>query len=91
MAKVRAHLFITGRVQGVFFRASTQEEAKRHGLTGWAKNLYDGRVEAVFEGEEEKVTSLIAWCQNGPPHAVVQDLSVTVEAYQGEYTDFEVR
>jgi acylphosphatase len=91
MAKVRVHLFITGRVQGVFFRASTQEEAQRHGLNGWVKNLYDGRVEAVVEGEEEDVTSLIAWCQNGPPHAVVKDLSVTVEAYQGEYVDFEVR
>jgi len=91
MAKVRAHLFITGRVQGVFFRASTQEEAQRHGLTGWAKNLHDGRVEAVFEGEEKNVTSMIAWCQNGPPHAVVKDISVTVEEYQGEYVDFEVR
>ena len=91
MAKVRVHLFITGRVQGVFFRASTQEEAQRHGLTGWVKNLRDGRVEAVFEGEEEKVASMIAWCQNGPPHAVVKDLSVTVEAYRGEYADFDVR
>jgi len=91
MAKVRVHLFITGRVQGVFFRASTQEEAQRHQLTGWVKNLHDGRVEAVLEGEEENIEPMIAWCQHGPSHAVVKDLSVTVEVYQGEYTDFAVR
>lgn len=91
MAKLRVHLFITGRVQGVFFRSSTQEEAHRCGLSGWVKNLRDGRVEAVIEGEEEKVKALIAWCQNGPPHAVVKDLSVTIEAYQGAYTTFDVR
>jgi acylphosphatase len=91
MANVRVHLFITGRVQGVFFRASTQEEAQRRTLTGWVKNLHDRRVEAVFEGEEENVTSMIAWCQSGPSHAVVKDVSVTFEAYRGEYVDFAVR
>jgi acylphosphatase len=91
MAKVRVHLFITGRVQGVFFRTSTQEEAQRRKLTGWVKNLHDRRVEAVFEGEEENVKSLIAWCQSGPPHAVVKDVSVTFEEYRGECVDFEVR
>ena len=91
MAKVRVHLLITGRVQGVFFRASTHEEAQRHRLTGWVKNLHDGRVEAVFEGDEEDVTPMVAWCQHGPPHAAVKDLSVTVEVYRGEYTGFEVR
>ena len=91
MAKARVHLLITGRVQGVFFRTSTQEEAQRHQLTGWVKNLHDGRVEAVLEGEEENVKPMIAWCQNGPPHAVVKDLSISVEVYRGEYVDFEVR
>lgn len=91
MAKVRVHLFITGRVQGVFFRASTHEEAQRRKLTGWVKNLHDGRVEAVFEGEEENVKPMIAWCQKGPSHAAVKDLSVTVEVYRGEYADFAVR
>ena len=62
---VRAHLFITGRVQGVFFRACTREEAQKRKLTGWVKNLYDGRVEAVFEGEEEAVQSMISWCHSG--------------------------
>ena len=91
MAKVRVHLLITGRVQGVFFRTSTQEEAQRHQLTGWVKNLHDGRVEVVFEGEEENVEPMIAWCRKGPPHALVKGLSVTVEVYRGEYVDFEVR
>jgi len=91
MAKTRVHLFITGRVQGVFFRASTQEEAQRYELTGWVRNLRDGRVEAVIEGEEENVRSMVAWCRTGPPHAVVNHLSVTVETYRGEYVGFEVR
>jgi acylphosphatase len=71
MSKMRAHLFVEGRVQGVFFRACTQEEAQERKLTGWVKNLYDGRVEAVFEGEEKDVQSMIEWCHSGPPHAMV--------------------
>jgi acylphosphatase len=91
MANIRVHLFISGRVQGVFFRAHTREEAKRRGLTGWVKNRYDSRVEAVFEGEDEAVQSMIGWCHSGPPHAVVTDVSVEAENYRGEYADFTVR
>jgi len=90
MALVRAHLFITGRVQGVFFRACTREEAQKRKLTG-VKNLYDGRVEAVFEGEEEAVQSMISWCQRGPSHAVVTDVSVEIGEARGEYTVFDIR
>lgn len=90
MSKKRAHLFIEGRVQGVFFRACTQEEAQKRNLTGWVKNLYDGRVETVFEGEEEDVQSMIKWCHNGPPHAVVTHVSVAIEEYRGEHPDFSV-
>jgi acylphosphatase len=79
---MRAHLFVEGRVQGVFFRACTQEEAQERKLAGWVKNLYDGRVEAVFEGEEKDVQSMIEWCHSGPPHAMV--------VYRGEYSDFSV-
>ncbi len=88
MAKVRAHLFITGRVQGVFFRASTQEEAKRHGLTGWAKNLYDGRVEALFEGKEEDVERVVLWCYQGPAYSSVTRVEVKEEHFTGEFDSF---
>ena len=91
MAKVRAHLFITGRVQGVFFRASSREEAQSRKLTGWVRNLYDGRVEAVFEGEDEAVQSMISWCHSGPSHAAVTDVSVEIGEPGGEYTDFDMR
>lgn len=91
MSKMRAHLFIKGRVQGVFFRACTQEEAQRLKLTGWVKNLYDGRVEAIFEGEKKDVHSMIKWCHSGPPHAVITDVSVEIEECKGEYSDFSVK
>ena len=91
MAEVKAHLFITGRVQGVFFRACTREEAQKRNLTGWVRNLYDGRVEAVFEGEEEAVKSMISWCHSGPLHAVVNDVSVKIGKPGGEFTDFDIR
>ena len=88
---MRAHLLIEGRVQGVFFRACTQEEAQKRKLTGWVKNLYDGRVAAVFEGEEKDVQSMITWCHSGPPHAVVTDVSVDIKEYIGEFSDFSLR
>jgi len=91
VSKTRVHLYISGRVQGVFFRARTREEAKKRGLTGWVRNLYDGRVEAVLEGDAEDIQSMIGWCRQGPPHALVSDVSVEGETYQGEFSDFTVR
>ena len=91
VSKTRVHLYISGRVQGVFFRARTREEAKKRGLTGWVRNLYDGRVEAVLEGDAEDIQSMIGWCRQGPPHALVTDVSVEGETYQGEFSDFTVR
>jgi acylphosphatase len=67
----RAHVYVSGQVQGVFFRDSTQEIAEQLGLTGWVKNLPDGRVEALFEGPSERVREMIRWCEQGPPHAKV--------------------
>jgi len=87
----RAHLFISGRVQGVFFRANTRDEARRLGLVGWVRNLPDGRVEAVVEGEEGKIKELIAWCHEGPPGAVVRGVEVRWEAFRGEFSDFTIR
>lgn len=89
--KRRAHLFISGRVQGVFFRANTRDEARRLGLFGWVRNLPDGRVEAVVEGEEGKIKELITWCHEGPPGADVRGVEVRWEDFRGEFSDFTIR
>lgn len=89
--KRRVHLLISGRVQGVFYRAHTRDEARRLGLTGWVRNLSDGRVEAVAEGEEEKLKRLIDWCHKGPPGAVVRGVEARWEGYRGEFADFKIR
>lgn len=82
---------MSGRVQGVFFRATTREEAQKRGVTGWVKNLRDGRVEAVFEGEEEKVKEMIDFCHEGSRAASVEDVEVSWEEYEGEFSDFGIR
>ena len=86
----RMHVYISGRVQGVFFRAYTQETAQSLNLTGWVRNLADGRVEAVFEGKEENVSAMLEWCRNGPPYAVVRDVDAREEPPTGEYRDFRI-
>ena len=91
MEKARAHIFVLGKVQGVFFRAETQEKAQKLGLAGWAKNLSDGRLEAVFEGEKAKVEEILKWAKKGPPGAIVRDLELVWEDYRGEFNSFEVR
>ncbi len=88
--KIRAHVLIEGRVQGVFFRAETRTVARQHNLTGWVKNLYDGSVEAVFEGEEENVEKAVQWCHKGPPHALVTNVTVKREPYTGEFETFSI-
>ena len=90
MANIRAHVFVEGRVQGVFFRAETREAASRFGVTGWVRNLYDGRVEAVFEGGEEEVERSVAWCHHGPPHASVTHVEVSREPYTGKFPTFSI-
>jgi acylphosphatase len=89
--KVRAHVFISGRVQGVFFRSEMRYEAKEHGVKGWGRNLPDDRVEAVFEGEEEDVKRLVEFCERGTPAARVANAEVTWEHYSGKFRDFEIR
>lgn len=89
--KVRAHVLVSGRVQGVFFRSETYDEATRRNVTGWVRNRYDGRVEAVFEGEKEKVDELVEFCRRGPPGARVTNLEVKWENYRGEFTEFRIR
>jgi len=89
--KVRVHVVISGRVQGVFFRFETMKAAARYGVFGWVKNQRDGTVAAVFEGPKEHVDSMLAWCKHGPPIANVLDVDVTWEAYTGEFNGFEIR
>ncbi len=88
--KVRAHVLVSGRVQGVFFRSETRYEAKRRNVAGWVRNTYDGKVEAVFEGEKEDVEKLISFCQRGPPGARVTKIKSRWEQYTGEFRDFQI-
>ncbi|HEX8681686.1 MAG TPA: acylphosphatase [Ardenticatenaceae bacterium] len=91
MGTRRVHLFVTGSVQGVFFRASTREVARQLGLNGFARNLPDGRVEIVAEGGEEGVQRLIAWARTGPPHAHVAHIEVHHEEATGQFEGFSFR
>lgn len=88
--KIRAHLTLSGRVQGVCFRMVTQEEAQRLGLTGWVRNLPTGQVEVVAEGEEAAMEELIAWCHKGPPGARVAEVKVQREPYGGDLQSFKI-
>jgi len=87
----RAHIFVSGLVQGVCYRWFTEEHATRLGLTGWVKNLWDGRVEVVVEGEEEKIKELIKELRKGPRLARVEDVEINWEPYRGEFSDFRIR
>lgn len=87
----KARVYVSGRVQGVFFRDATRQKARELGLSGRVSNLDDGRVEAVFEGEAEAVREAVAWCAEGPPEADVEDVDAAYEEPGGETGDFEVR
>jgi acylphosphatase len=89
-ATVRARLFIRGRVQGVAFRAYTEEEARSRGIDGWVRNLADGRVEVLTEGPRPEVEGLIAWCRHGPRHARVDGVEVQWEEPGGDLKGFRI-
>ncbi|MDA3903987.1 MAG: acylphosphatase [Desulfuromusa sp.] len=91
MKKVRAEVRITGRVQGVWFRQSTKNTAEQFGVSGWGRNNSDGSVEAVFEGEESAVKSVVEWCKDGPELARVDDLQIEWEKPTGEFDRFFLR
>ena len=90
MSKQRIRIFVTGKVQGVFFRQALKVMAKKNSVSGWVKNLKDGRVEAVLEGEDEKVSRLIEWSHGGPANARVEDVEIINEKFKGEFTKFDV-
>jgi acylphosphatase len=88
--KGRAWVVVGGSVQGVFFRYSTQEVANRLNVLGWVKNRWDGKVEAVFEGERDMVEQMIKWCHKGPPGAHVKSVDTHWEDYVGEFDQFSI-
>ncbi len=90
MKKRRVRLFISGRVQGVYFRGYTRDTARLNKLSGWVRNLRDGRVEAVFEGDADDVEKMIAWCYEGSPHARVDDIEILEEVFSGEFETFTI-
>ncbi len=86
----RAHVIISGRVQGVFFRAETQRAAHRLGVSGWVRNRPDGSVEALFEGPSRMVQQAVDWCWQGPPMAKVSDVKIEWQAFAGEFENFSI-
>ncbi len=90
MPRARARVVISGKVQGVYFRGTAEDEARSRGLTGWVRNTPDGQVEAAFEGEQAAVEAMVAWCHRGPPAARVTGVTVTWEEPRGE-RGFSVR
>jgi len=90
MALKQIQLVVRGRVQGVYFRASTQREARRLGLAGWVKNRPDGNVEIMAEGEEEALKDLVGWAHRGPSAARVERVEVRWRGFTGEFPDFRV-
>ena len=90
MTKQRVHLFVKGRVQGVFFRQALKVMAKKKNVAGWVRNLKDGRVEALLEGEDVNVSALVEWCHAGSANARVEDIEIKNENYSGEFSKFEV-
>ena len=91
MTHKRIHVIVQGRVQGVFFRAYTKEEADRLGLVGWVRNRHDGAVEALIEGEAAAVDRMIDWLHQGSPMATVVRVQVTEEEAVGEHRDFAIK
>ena len=88
--EARAHIFVSGRVQGVFFRSHTEKWASSLSLTGWVRNVEDGRVETLVEGDKAKIESLISKLNQGPPLAMVRDLDVSWDEFKGEFGDFQI-
>jgi acylphosphatase len=86
----RYHVYISGRVQRVCFRANALRAARSLGVTGWVRNLSDGRVETVFEGEPKHAEAMLAWCRTGTPPARVDHLEIAEESAGGGLTDFDI-
>ena len=90
MANQRVRVFVKGKVQGVFFRQALKVKAIQNDVFGWVRNLDDGRVEAVLEGDGESVNTLVEWCHGGPANARVEDVDIKNEKYSKEFSKFDV-
>ena len=90
-SNIRMRLFASGRVQGVLYRRSAQAKARKLGIAGWARNLIDGRVEMLCEGEEKNIQEFLQWAKKGPFFARVSNMEAQEEEYQGEFASFEIR
>jgi acylphosphatase len=90
MVKQRVRLLVKGKVQGVFFRQALKVTAKKNNVTGWVRNLKDGRVEAILEGDDVDVSTLVEWCHAGSANARVEDIDIKNQKYSGEFLKFEV-
>lgn len=91
MEHIRAHILVSGRVQGVMFRVHAKKEAKILGLTGWTHNLLDGRVEIFCEGEKESIEKFIEWAKKGSPLSKVERVEVEYHEHKGEWKEFSIR
>jgi acylphosphatase len=91
MEKIRTHIFVSGKVQGVFFRDSVLKRAERLKVFGWIQNLENGIVEAVFEGDKDKVDKIVKWVQKGPFFAKVKEIDIDEQKYTGEFKDFQIQ
>ena len=89
--KSKVHVIISGRVQGVWFRASTKSKAEQFGITGWVRNTSDGNVEAVFEGNKKIIEEMLEWCNHGPPLAKVDNIEVEKQPANDEFDKFSFR
>ncbi len=90
MPMTRAHVYVRGRVQGVFFRASTRDRAQSCGTKGWVRNCPEGSVEAVFEGRKDAVDTMVNWCRKGPSGALVKEIDVCWGDFTGEFDEFSI-
>lgn len=91
MDKIRVHLIISGRVQGVGYRYSTLAKAQELGLTGWVKNTFDRKVEAILEGDKSDIDIMVKWCYEGPSMAFVSNIEIFTEKYTGEFQSFTIK
>lgn len=88
--KIRGHIVVKGKVQGVYFRQNAQRICSEHGVTGWVRNVEDGSVEAILEGDKSSVEDAISWFNVGPPNAHVEKIDLKYGRYSGEFQDFKI-
>ncbi len=86
----RVHIFVSGKVQGVYYRQNTAQKAQELGIVGWVRNLSDGRVESVMEGLDVDIDKMLSWCKSGPKDAVVTDIKIMNEEYKKEFFTFDI-